>query len=303
MSTTGNTSTAFSPTETPLVRESSAPPYEQRMATNWSEAMSESSLFFEGRGRVQDTLRRVTARLDKLEINYAIAGGMCLFRHGFRRYTEDVDLLVTRENLVLIHDNLEGLGYVRLFQGSKGLRDATTGVKIDFLITGDYPGDGKPKEISFPYPESVSVELDGVKYLNLPTLIMLKLASGLSSSNRTKDIADVQELIKALNLGISIGESLPVSLQADFRRIYRETVGEQKFLRRWAEKTISDGPITLDTLISQEPSAAAMIRAMWSDGVRVLTDDERLSDAIYLFTHDPQIAAKYDMHPESEFFF
>lgn len=30
------------------------------------------------------------------------------------------------------------------FAGSMRLRDTATGVKVEFLTTGDYPGDGKP---------------------------------------------------------------------------------------------------------------------------------------------------------------
>ena len=48
-------------------------------------------------------------------------------------------ILVTRAALKQIHEALEGLGYVPPFTGSKHLRDAETGVKIEFLITGDYP--------------------------------------------------------------------------------------------------------------------------------------------------------------------
>src|SRR3954471_3433432 len=86
-------------------------PYEQQMAANWEWAMNESSLFFEGKGKVQETLRRITRRLNDLGIPYAVAGGMALFHHGYRRYTEDVDILVTREGLTKIHDRLDGLGF------------------------------------------------------------------------------------------------------------------------------------------------------------------------------------------------
>src|SRR5262245_38493982 len=76
--------------------------YEQLMSQDLEWAMSQGSLFFEGRGKVQETLRRITKRLDELNIPYAVVGGMALFAHGFRRYTEDVDILVTREGLVRI---------------------------------------------------------------------------------------------------------------------------------------------------------------------------------------------------------
>ncbi len=78
------------------------------------------------------------------------------------------------------------------------MRDTHTGVRIEFLIAGDFPGDGKPKPLSFPDPASAGVEIAGIRYLPLEKLIELKLASGMTNPNRLKDLADVQELIKAI---------------------------------------------------------------------------------------------------------
>jgi hypothetical protein len=125
-----------------------------------------------------------------------------------RRFTEDVDILVRREDLPEIHRCLDGLGYIPLFSGSKDLRDTESGVKIEFLASGDYPGDGKPKPVTFPDPQSTSVEKDGIRWLTLPALIELKLASGMTNPARLKDLADVQELIRILNLPLEIREQL-----------------------------------------------------------------------------------------------
>ncbi len=164
------------------VAASTVTPYHDRLNQDRGWALSEGSLFFEGKGKVQDALRRITKRLDELGIPYAIVGGMALFQHGYRRFTEDVDLLVTRDNLQKIHSALDGLGYVRPFAQSKNLRDTDGGVKIEFLIAGDYPGDGKPKPVAFPDPTERSVELNGMRVLNLESLVELKLASGISAA-------------------------------------------------------------------------------------------------------------------------
>src|SRR5438309_1195010 len=100
-------------------------------------------MHFEDKSAVHAALRRITTRLRELNIPYAVVGGMAMFYHGFRRFTEDVDILVTRPALAEIHRRLDGLGWVPPFQGSKHLRDAESGVKIEFLVTGDFPGDGK----------------------------------------------------------------------------------------------------------------------------------------------------------------
>ena len=67
-------------------------------------------------------------------------------------FTEDVDILVSPQALKAIHDHLDGRGYVRPFEKSKNLRDAEFGVKIEFLVEGQFPGDGKPKPVAFPNP-------------------------------------------------------------------------------------------------------------------------------------------------------
>ena len=171
-------------------------------------ALSEGSRHFEEKSAVFDALRKVTRRLNDLNISYAVVGGMALFHHGLRRFTEDVDILVTREALKIIHDNLAGLGYLPPHPKSKNLRDTELGVRIEFLTTGDYPGDGKEKPVAFPDPAPVSFESDGVRYIKLPNLVELKLASGMTNAGRLKDLADVQELIKVLSLPAEFADPL-----------------------------------------------------------------------------------------------
>ncbi len=185
-------------TSSSILNESTT--YEDRLNRDRRWALSEGSRHFEGDSAVFRALHGITSRLKKLGIPYAVVGGMALFQHGLRRFTEDVDILVTREDLKRIHDELEGRGYLPPFPNSKHLRDVQFGVKIEFLTTGDYPGDGKVKPVSFPEPSAVSFEADGISYLNLPTLVELKLASGMTNAGRLKDLADVLELIKILDL-------------------------------------------------------------------------------------------------------
>jgi hypothetical protein len=175
-------------------------PFETRLSSDLRWAMSE--------GRVQQTLARISKRLDELGIPYAVAGGMALFLHGHRRFTEDVDILISRDDLPRVQESLEGRGFVRPFSTSKNLRDATTGVRIEFLISGDYPGDGKPKPVSFPLPQDVNEVRAGIKVLRLPQLIELKLASYKTGKGRTKDLGDVEELIKTLDLPRELAEQL-----------------------------------------------------------------------------------------------
>lgn len=182
--------------------------FEERMRRGGGAALREMCRFFMKDDPVHSSLQRIAARLDELGVPYAIAGAMALGAHGLIRATVHVDILVTSEGLRTIHESREGLGYVRPFAGSKNLRDTESSVGIEFLITGQFPGDGKPKPVPFPDPDSVAQVIDGIRYLRLPSLVELKLASGMTNPGRLKDLGDVQELIKALKLPESFAEQL-----------------------------------------------------------------------------------------------
>lgn len=167
---------------------SPGPSYEDQLNSNSRWALSEGSKYFEEKSIVQDALRKITRRLEELGIPYAVVSGLALFQHGYRRFTEDVDLLVTPAGLKAIHQQLAGLGYLPPFTQSKYLRDTELGVKIQFLTTGGFPGDGKPKPVAFPDPSEVGEEHDGIRYLKLDALVELKLASGISDPNRLRDL-------------------------------------------------------------------------------------------------------------------
>jgi hypothetical protein len=194
--------------------------YEELLNRDMDRALREGSMHFEEQSAVHKTLQRITRRLDELGIPYALVGGMALFFHGYRRFTEDVDLLVTRQGLEEVHRRLEGLGYVPPFAGSKQLRDAETGVRIEFLVAGEYPGDGKPKPVAFPDPAQAAVEVHGMHLLSLPQLIELKLASGISNPRRARDLADVQELIDLLHLPADLADQLNPYVAGKYRELW-----------------------------------------------------------------------------------
>lgn len=264
--------------------------------------MSEGSLFFENKGAVQESLRRIARRLNELGVPYAVAGGMALFNHGYRRFTEDVDILVTREGLKAIHKALDGFGYKRPFEKSKNLRDAESRVKIEFLIEGDYPGDGKPKPVRFPNPQTVAVEIDGIKYLNLPALVELKLASGISGVDRRKDLSDVQELIKALDLPQELANGLAESVRQEYIELWNEVHHRTKrYVMTWRNKFLTIDAKSLDEMAQILQGAARELESMLADGVTLDPDGGTGDDYAQLVTTDPSIAKKYGMVDESEY--
>jgi hypothetical protein len=183
--------------------------YDEMLKRDRRWAMDEGDRHFQRDDSVFKTLRKIADRLESVGVPYAIAGGMALQAHGFRRLTVDVDILVNRDGLGVIHAKLEGLGYVPPFSGSKNLRDAEHGVRIEFLIAGEFPGDGKPKPVAFPEPNDAGVAIDGIRFLTLSKLVELKLASGMTGGvHRMKDFADVVALIEARRLSSEFATEL-----------------------------------------------------------------------------------------------
>ncbi|MFI5460292.1 MAG: hypothetical protein ACHRXM_33160 [Isosphaerales bacterium] len=195
--------------------------YEQRLRLDRSWSMDEGDRHFQHDSLVFRTLRKIARRLEDLGVPYAVAGGMALEAHGFRRLTVDVDILVNRDGLKTIHEKLAGPGYIQPFSGSKHLRDTEHGVRIEFLVAGEFPGDGKPKAVAFPEPEAVGVGINGVRYLSLPSLVELKLASGMTNLGRMKDLADVQELIKAIGLSAEFAVELNPYVRDKFLELWQ----------------------------------------------------------------------------------
>lgn len=178
--------------------------------------------FFMKEGAVFKTMRRLAKRLEEEKIPYAIIGGMALAAHGYVRMTLDVDILLTPEGLAHFREKFVGQGYIADFPGAaKSFRDTETNVKIEIITAGEFPGDGLPKPVAFPDPEDQTIEEDNVRVITLEKLIELKLASGLSASHRMRDLADVQDLIIALNLPLNVMDKLDESVRLEYRRIWQ----------------------------------------------------------------------------------
>ena len=178
--------------------------------------------FMMERSPVHDTMRRLAKALKDLEISFAIAGAMAANAHGHRRTTADVDVLMRREDLTRFKDRWIGRGWVDLFEGSKGFKDTLNDVKVDVLIVGDYPGDGKAKPVSFPTPEAVrETHNESLQFLNLKTLLELKIASGMTAGHRLQDLADAIQLIRVNALTQDYSGQLNPFVQEKFIELWQ----------------------------------------------------------------------------------
>ena len=186
----------------------------QEVVSTPTTAFDEGLRFFAGKGMVNTTLKRIAQQLDDHGIDYAVIGAVALNQHGYRRFTEDIDLLLTREGLERFHEQLVGLGYRSAFEGPrKQFRSTEENIRVEIVTAGEYPGDRLPKPVKFPNPKDVRLDIDGIKTVTLEKLIELKLASGISAPHRLKDLADVQELIKVKRLDATFADKLDASVR------------------------------------------------------------------------------------------
>jgi hypothetical protein len=194
---------------------------------DFRERLKEIDMFFLGRGREHQTLRRLARNLKKAGVPYAIMGGMAVNAHGAERTTRDVDVLLTPEGFEPFQRAFVGSDYDRVAGRPRRFVDRRAGITVDVLLTGRFPGSGRPGPIAFPDPADVSEEIKRIHFLKLTTLIQLKLAA-----SRHYDFGDVVFLIRAHNLDESFKHQLHATVQQDFIECLEEKRREDEYEAR-----------------------------------------------------------------------
>lgn len=201
----------------------------QKIISSPVSAYEEGLRFFLGQGMLNETLRRIVKDLENHEISYNVVGAVALNNYGYRRFTEDINLLLTGEGLEIFRNELVGRGYRPAFGGAtRKFRTTQENVTIEIITAGEFPGDGKPKPVRFPNPNESAIEIDGIKTVTLEKLVELKLASGITAPHRLKDLADVQELIKVKNLDAVFAEKLDPFVREKFLELQKSVAEAEK---------------------------------------------------------------------------
>lgn len=192
--------------------------YEDKLSRDLNWALNEGGLYFECRNQLHITLRRLVKVLDNTDTEYVLAGAVAMFFHGFRRFTESIDVILTPHGLTRAYEVLEAHGFVR-DESANHIRDSETGVKIEFLVDGLLPQIYGLGRLVIPNPQEVSVTIDGLQVARLETLVTMKLDSG-QASHRLKDVADVQSLIQHCGLTPDFANRLDSRHQAQYQQLW-----------------------------------------------------------------------------------
>jgi hypothetical protein len=203
---------------------------------------------------VQKAAEAIARRFAELGIDYAIVGAIALGVHGVVRLTVDVHVLIRREDLARFKAEWLGRGYVEVFPGSKAVRDTEHNVKVDFLLTGEYPGDGKPKPVSLPDPKDVRIVGERFQAVSLFAFVQMKIASGMTAPHRARiswtcSASSGRPACRATLAGGSIPTSAPKSMRfGSWPNTRKRTTKPLMRRRRRAPK-----PVLSEALVFEDP--------------------------------------------------
>ena len=261
-------------------------PFEVRMRADPEAGMLEADHFFQGRGEVHAILHQISEHLRQERVAYAVAGSLAVFFHGLRRLTDRVELLVNKVGRGWILSHLDLLGCIHEWPWSNELRDRCNGVLIRLIVKDDFPKYDLSRIFERARPEDVFETYESIHYVNLRTLIELKLASGIGSRDCLNDLAEVQELIKIRWLPRDFANSLHANLRLAFLNLWDGTRRlPRRFLKIWEPRSETNSEL----------------QAMLADGVTIESLPESVGPLIRLVATDYDVAYKYDMHGEAGF--
>jgi hypothetical protein len=186
-------------------------------AFRFRQRLQEIGLFIQKQSPQHQAMRRLARRLKRARIPYAIMGAMAVNAHGSERTTKDVDVLLSRKGFERFRRVVVPNFYKKVEGRPRRFVEKASGVQLDVLVTGLYPGTGGPGPFAFPDSKQVRKEIDNIQVISLPQLIQLRLAS-----RRYYDFGDVVFLIRVHDLDESFLEELHPSVHQDFIECLKE---------------------------------------------------------------------------------
>ena len=170
-----------------------------------------------GKGELWETAARCHQQLHDAGIPHAICGGIAVCLYGYQRNTVDIDMIIRPEDAQAVQQLLSADW---TWDESKKEFRTTSGVAIQFLLSGERAGKGAEVFLPDPSLEKVVTQLEGLPVLRLSKLIETKLACGSGNLRRThRDFGDVVELIAVKGLDSSFARFLHKSVRQTFREL------------------------------------------------------------------------------------
>jgi hypothetical protein len=169
--------------------------------------------------RVRERLRRATSALEQAGVAYAVAGGNAIAAWVSRvdeaavRNTQDVDLLLRRQDLQAAEKALSAAGFVRRHVASVEMFLDGPQAKARDAVHVVFAGEKVRPEYVLPAPDVSEAETSaGLRILSLDALVRMKL-----TSFRDKDRVHLRDLVEVGLVDASWCERLPPELAERLR--------------------------------------------------------------------------------------
>ena len=136
-------------------------------------------------------------------VDAPVIGGIAVYLHGGGRSTVDLDLYTPSRQETAAQLEAAGAHW-----DTEGREHVLDGVRIHTVTPAD---------------AGVTVTrtsvIDGVRVVSLKDLVAIKLICGLNNPGRSKDIGDVEDLIRAVPLDKRFAAKLPQAVRAEFKAL------------------------------------------------------------------------------------
>jgi hypothetical protein len=152
---------------------------------------------------------------------------MAVLAHGHQRGTDNLDVLLSPPGFADFSQLFTPNTYAPLPGHARRFTDTENRVPVDFFLTGHFPGRSGRGPVAFSDPSVVKNQKGSISYVNLNTLLSLKLAAG-----RYQDLADVVGLAAVNHLGHSYVRRLHESLRDRFLGCLDEIRRQEEFETR-----------------------------------------------------------------------
>src|SRR5579871_3636646 len=101
-----------------------------------------------GNQTLWDVARECHAALSAARVPYAVAGGVAVCLHGYRRNTVDLDLLISAAATALVRPTLESAGYI--WSAEHAEFRSPSGIAVQLLRSADSAGAGSEVRLADP---------------------------------------------------------------------------------------------------------------------------------------------------------
>ena len=167
--------------------------------------------------RLGRQLEEVIASLSKVDVRFALIGGLALASHKVIRATQDIDLLTDSEKAEDIDRELIALGYHCLHRSADAGNYLRGDERVDFIYASRPAARGLLSNAT-----SVQTAFGEVRVVSTEGLIGLKLQGFVNNPRRTQDLEDIKALVAANRPALKMDE-----VREYFRLFKREALLEE----------------------------------------------------------------------------